>query len=74
MTSIVYTKTVADIKRDMSELYEQLKNRQVDIKVAAELANITGKFLKAEQLELAREIFLNNIAKKTDVDQPLIEG
>lgn len=74
MTSIVYTKTVADIKRDMSELYEQLKNRQVDIKVAAELANITGKFLKAEQLELAREIFLSNIAKKTDIDQPLIEG
>jgi len=74
MKNITYTKTVADIKCDMSELYEQLKNREVDIKVAAELANITGKFLKAEQLELAREIFLSNVAKKNDVDQHLIEG
>lgn len=60
-----YTKSIADIKQDMSELYEQLKNREIDIKVAAELANITGKFLKAEQLELAREIFLSNQAKPT---------
>jgi len=53
-------KTLNDIKQDMSELYEQLKAGQVDIKTAGELANISGKFLKAEQLELAREIFLNS--------------
>ena len=53
-------KTLTDIKQDMSELYEQLKAGQVDIKTAGELANISGKFLKAEQLELARDIFINN--------------
>jgi hypothetical protein len=62
-------KNLQDIKRDMSELYEQLKAGQVDLKTAGELANISGKFLKAEQLELARDIFLNN-QKKTIV----IEG
>jgi hypothetical protein len=53
-------KTLTDVKQDMSELYEQLKAGQVDLKLAGELANISGKFLKAEQLELARDIFINN--------------
>jgi hypothetical protein len=56
-------KTLDDIKRDMSELYESLKTGGVDLKVAAELANISGKFLKAEQLQLAREVFIENKAK-----------
>jgi hypothetical protein len=53
-------KTLNDIKQDMSELYEQLKAGQVDLKTAGELANISGKFLKAEQLALARDIFINS--------------
>ena len=53
-------KTLANVKQDMSELYEQLKTGQIDLKTAGELANISGKFLKAEQLELARDIFINN--------------
>lgn len=53
-------KTLNDIKQDMSELYEALKLGFVDIKVAGELANISGKFLKAEQLQLAKEIYLSN--------------
>ena len=53
-------KTLNDIKQDMSELYDQVRLGQVDLKTAGELANISGKFLKAEQLELARDIFLNN--------------
>ena len=52
-------KTLDDIKQDMSELYDALKTGSVDLKVAAELANISGKFLKAEQLELAKSIFLS---------------
>jgi hypothetical protein len=54
------TKTLSDVKADMSELYEQVKAGSTDLKLAAELANITGKFLKAEQLEMAKEIFLSN--------------
>ena len=53
-------KTLSDIKQDMSDLYDQVRAGQVDLKTAGELANISGKFLKAEQLELAREIFLSN--------------
>ena len=56
-------KTLDDIKRDMSELYEALKTGYVDLKVASQLANISGKFLKAVQLQLAREVFLENRAK-----------
>ena len=54
------TKTLEDVKADMSELYEQVKAGDSDLKTASELANITGKFLKAEQLKLAREIFESN--------------
>ena len=57
-------KNLSDVKKDMSELYDALKNGMVDIKVASELANITGKLLKAEQLELARDIFLSNKPKE----------
>lgn len=53
-------KTLSDIKSDMSELYENLKQGEIEIKVASELANISGKYLKAEQLQLAREIFEKN--------------
>jgi hypothetical protein len=53
-------KTLIDIKQDMSELYDAVKAGTVDLKTAGELANISGKFLKAEQLALARDIFINN--------------
>lgn len=53
-------KTLAEVKADMSELYDQVREGGCDLKLAAELANITGKFLKAEQLIFAREIFLVN--------------
>ena len=52
-------KTLTDIKQDMSDLYEAVKTGTVDLKTASELANISGKFLKAEQLELATAVFLN---------------
>ena len=55
-------KNLDDIKQDMSELYEALKAGTVDLKIASELANISGKFLKAEQLQLAREVFMENKA------------
>lgn len=53
-------KTLIDIKADMSALYDEVRNGKRELKTAAELANIAGKFLKAEQLELAREIFTSN--------------
>ena len=52
-------KTLTDIKQDMSDLYEAVKAGTIDLKTASELANISGKFLKAEQLELATAVFLN---------------
>lgn len=54
------TKTLNDVKADMSDLYEQVKAGTCDLKLAGELANITGKYLKAVQLDLATEIFLSN--------------
>ena len=53
-------KTLTDVKADMSDLYEQVKSGACDLKLAAELANITGKYLKAVQLEFAREVFTAN--------------
>lgn len=50
-------KTLDDIKRDMSHLYESLKSGETKREDAAELANVAGKFLKADQLQLARQIF-----------------
>ena len=52
-------KTLNDIKADMSILYDELQAGTCELKTASELANIAGKFLKAEQLDLAREIFMS---------------
>lgn len=51
-------KTLNDVKQDMSTLYDELKAGAIELKAASELANIAGKYLKAEQLELATAIFL----------------
>jgi hypothetical protein len=44
----------------MSTLYDQVDSGEVDMKKADTLANIAGKYLKAEQLALAREIFMDS--------------
>jgi hypothetical protein len=41
----------------MSDLYDSVRSGETELNTAGELANIAGKFLKAEQLILAREIF-----------------
>lgn len=53
-------KTLNDIKADMSRLYDELQSGTCELKTASELANIAGKFLKAEQLDLAKTIFLSS--------------
>lgn len=50
-------KSLNDIRCDMSELHDNLLSGEVEHKLATELANITGKNLKAIQLELAEKIF-----------------
>jgi len=55
-------KSLRDVQTDMSALYEAVKGGEVDLKTAAELANITGKYLKAVQLEFAREVFESNLS------------
>lgn len=62
-------KTLDDIKLDMSALYEEVKHGKTELKTAAELANIAGKYLKADQLQLAREIFLDQLDKKIEGTQ-----
>ena len=59
-------KTLDDIKFDMSALYEEVNSGRTELKIAAELANIAGKYLKAEQLQLAREIFQSHLGRKID--------
>ena len=63
-------KTLNDIKQDMSTLYDELRGGAVEIKLAAELANVAGKYLKAEQLELAREIFMSNYPAALTLAKP----
>ena len=54
-------KSMNDIKEDMSALYDELRSGHIELKLAAELANVAGKNLKAEQLQLARDVFLSTM-------------
>lgn len=73
-------KTLDDIKIDMSRLYDEVNNGTTELKTAAELANIAGKYLKAEQLQLAREIFASSLSRRvrdlsaTDAERLAIEA
>jgi hypothetical protein len=49
-----------DVQLKMSALYEQVESGAVELKLADSLANIAGKYLKAEQLKFAREVFRSN--------------
>ena len=53
-------KSLDDVQDNMSTLYTDLRADRLELKKAAELANIAGKWLKAEQLKLAREMMLRN--------------
>lgn len=64
-------KSLNDIKQDMSDIYEAVKSGSTDLKTAAELTNIAGKFLKADALQFAREMYLernNPAGMKTITD------
>jgi len=63
-------KTLNDIKADMSSLYDELQAGTCELKTASELANIAGKFLKAEQLDLAREIFMSGRPHAIPIEAP----
>lgn len=52
------TKTLDDIKKDTSEMFDEMRAGKMELPLAAELNNTVGKFLKAEALILQREMFL----------------
>jgi len=62
-----------EIKQNMRALYNEVRSGKTDLKTASELANIAGKFLKAEQLKLAREVFANDKAETRQIASGLIE-
>lgn len=51
--------SLKDVQKEMSALYKEVREGRTDLHTADSLANIAGKFLKAEQLQLARDIFLD---------------
>ena len=58
-------KTIIDVKSDISTLYNDLRSGAIDLKLASELANIAGKYIRIVQLEYAREIFLSGSSQYT---------
>lgn len=58
-------KTLDDVKRDMSMLYDSVRDGKTDLRLASELANISGKYLKAVALDLATDMFLESIKPKS---------
>jgi hypothetical protein len=60
-----------DVQSEMSKLYQEVRSQQTDLKTAAELANIAGKYLKSQQLQLAREIFEMGGVRPLKVDPQL---
>jgi hypothetical protein len=61
-------KSLNDVQEKMSQLYSQVESGEVDLKKADSLANIAGKYLKAEQMIFAKEVFLSN--KPTGLPPP----
>jgi len=47
----------------MKTLYADLREGRIELKTASELSNITGKYLKAWNLDFAERVFLSGEAK-----------
>lgn len=62
-------KSLADVREDMSVLYDEVLKGNTELKTADTLANISGKIIKAYQLELARDIFLDGRHHATQMPQ-----
>jgi adhesin HecA-like repeat protein len=45
-------KHISDLTKELSSLYDGLKNGTVDVKVAAELNNTAGKIIHAQRVQL----------------------
>ena len=67
-------KNLNDIKQDMSDLYDNVRDGKTELKPAAELANIAGKFLKAEQLQLAKDMFMDQQKKRVAVKKRAVKA
>lgn len=65
-------KTLENVKDDMAALYEELKNKRIERVDAAELANIAGKWIKAEGLRLANDMFLDELQMRVAKPLPTV--
>jgi hypothetical protein len=45
-------KHISELTVQLSDLYEGLKNRTIDVKVAAEMNNTAGKIIHAQRVQL----------------------
>jgi tyrosine-protein phosphatase YwqE len=45
-------KHVEELQKNLSDLYQSLKNGEVDCKTADSLANVAGKFINSVKLQL----------------------
>lgn len=55
-------KNVTDLRNDLLDVYEKTKKGEIDVKVAAELANNAGKILKTAAIQLG----YNQFTKQSD--------
>lgn len=67
-------KTLEDWKLDITILYDEVRDKTTDIKTAGELANIAGKGIKIEALQLAREMFMLQLGRTVIVPQSPAEA
>lgn len=53
---------LTDVKTELSSVYERLDSGAMEIKDADSRANVLGKYIKADALEFAKEVFRANRA------------
>lgn len=65
-------KTLIDVQNEMGLLYQKYKAKEIERADAAEMANIAGKWLKAEQLKIANRSLDLQLAHAASVVTPLL--
>lgn len=59
-------KTITDLRNDLMDVYEKTKSGEMDLPVAAELANNAGKIIKTAAVQLSYNQFTKQDNKKID--------
>lgn len=73
-TNTTNIRTLSDLRLDLIQVYNELRNGTLPLGEAKEISNMAGKIISTLKVEIAYEIHRGNIKSIDFLENKLIEG